>query len=198
MLRPLHNLCISYRSAEAQKCTPKLRVVTYIGEQAKREGLRDKSLRDGTFDVILTTYEVAIRDQSFLSAYKFLAMVVDEGERQPYWSGSPTTDIRQVFINAYVQVTDSRTHRPFCISCWPRSTVLPRASSSPVSWYPRVAYSLTSSHCSITRRRNSRPEQLERVVLSPVLRLPLPLQTQRWIPPLLSMTAIEDIDAKLW
>jgi SNF2 family DNA or RNA helicase len=59
-------------------------VVTYIGEQAKREGLRDKSLRDGTFDVILTTYEVAIRDQSFLSAYKFLAMVVDEGERQPY------------------------------------------------------------------------------------------------------------------
>ncbi|KAK8639780.1 hypothetical protein V6N13_138150 [Hibiscus sabdariffa] len=78
--------------SEIVKFTPKLEVLRYVGEKEHRRSLRktiyehvkDKSLNNALslpFDVLLTTYDIALMDQDFLSQIPWHYAVIDEAQR---------------------------------------------------------------------------------------------------------------------
>ncbi|XP_065008113.1 probable helicase CHR10 isoform X2 [Musa acuminata AAA Group] len=81
---------------EFTKFCPTLRVLLYVGEKKHRLGLRrmmyenlqrkSSFLDDLPFDVLLTTYDIALLDQNFLSQIPWHHVVIDEAQRlkNPY------------------------------------------------------------------------------------------------------------------
>jgi len=57
-----------------------MRVITYIGDQDARSQLR-KRVRRNVPDVLLTTYDMCLRDNFFFEKRAFNAVIVDEGHR---------------------------------------------------------------------------------------------------------------------
>ncbi|KAF2300322.1 hypothetical protein GH714_011945 [Hevea brasiliensis] len=78
---------------EMAKFTPKLKVLRYVGDKEHRRSLRKTlyehvkehpSSNDGSllpFDVLLTTYDVALMDQDFLSQIPWHYAIIDEAQR---------------------------------------------------------------------------------------------------------------------
>ena len=58
----------------------KLNVIVYMGDAESRSTARKYEFPNG-FDVLLTTYELVLKDQSMLSAVKWKLLLVDEGHR---------------------------------------------------------------------------------------------------------------------
>ncbi|XP_022770218.1 LOW QUALITY PROTEIN: probable helicase CHR10 [Durio zibethinus] len=79
--------------SEIVKFTPKLEVLRYVGEKEQRRSLRKtvyenveekSSLSDVLslpFDVLLTTYDIALMDQDFLSQIPWHYAIIDEAQR---------------------------------------------------------------------------------------------------------------------
>ncbi|XP_057999585.1 probable helicase CHR10 isoform X2 [Hevea brasiliensis] len=79
--------------SEMAKFTPKLKVLRYVGDKEHRRSLRKTlyehvkehpSSTDGSllpFDVLLTTYDVALMDQDFLSQIPWHYAIIDEAQR---------------------------------------------------------------------------------------------------------------------
>ena len=59
---------------------PALRVVTYIGEQEVRSRKR-KDIRRSNPDVVLTSYDMCLRDNFFFEKRSYNVVIVDEGHR---------------------------------------------------------------------------------------------------------------------
>ncbi|KAE8679497.1 putative Tetratricopeptide repeat (TPR)-like superfamily protein [Hibiscus syriacus] len=78
--------------SEIVKFAPKLEVLRYVGEKEIRRSLRKtiyKHVKDKPsttdlslpFDVLLTTYDIALKDQNFLSQIPWHYAVIDEAQR---------------------------------------------------------------------------------------------------------------------
>ncbi|XP_065859229.1 probable helicase CHR10 isoform X1 [Euphorbia lathyris] len=80
--------------SEIAKFTPKLKVLRYVGDKEQRRNLRKtshedvkehpSSTNDGSilpFDVLLTTYDIALMDQDFLSQIPWHYAIIDEAQR---------------------------------------------------------------------------------------------------------------------
>ncbi|GAB2224300.1 hypothetical protein Drorol1_Dr00005053 [Drosera rotundifolia] len=79
--------------SEFEKFSPKLRVLKYTGDKEQRRCLRaaifqhvdaQLSASDApllSFDVLLTTYDIAIIDQDFLSQFSWHYSIIDEAQR---------------------------------------------------------------------------------------------------------------------
>ncbi|KAK7888766.1 hypothetical protein WMY93_024326 [Mugilogobius chulae] len=65
---------------EMESFAPSLKVVNYIGDKEKRAELQQEAKTNG-FHVLLTTYEMCLRDSSFLKKWHWEALVVDEAHR---------------------------------------------------------------------------------------------------------------------
>ena len=65
---------------EFEKWAPSVRRIVYKGPPTQRRQA-SSSMRDGTFQVVLTTYEFIIKDRPILSKIRWLHMIVDEGHR---------------------------------------------------------------------------------------------------------------------
>jgi len=50
----------------------------FYGDQAEKEQMKDKELKQWDFDVLLTTYEVVIKEKSALSKLWFDYLILDE------------------------------------------------------------------------------------------------------------------------
>lgn len=50
----------------------------FYGDQAEKEQMKDKELKQWDFDVLLTTYEVVIKEKSALSKLRFDYLILDE------------------------------------------------------------------------------------------------------------------------
>jgi len=69
---------------EVQQWAPELPVVKYHGNKQEREEVRKKSLgrkRDGGYPVVVTSYEIAMKDRKYLQRLFWKYIVVDEGHR---------------------------------------------------------------------------------------------------------------------
>ncbi|GMH22377.1 hypothetical protein Nepgr_024220 [Nepenthes gracilis] len=96
--------------SEIEKFSPKLRVLMYIGEKEHRLRLRrtifeyveaQSSSSDVPvfpFDVLLTTYDVALIDQDFLSQFAWHYAVIDEAQRLKNPSSVLYTVLRERFV----------------------------------------------------------------------------------------------------
>lgn len=69
---------------EFSKFAPKIDVLLYIGSKDARNDIRNKHLNSrnaGNFNVVLTSYEVSIRDHAVLRSIDWKFLIVDEGHR---------------------------------------------------------------------------------------------------------------------
>jgi len=66
---------------EFAKWVPSARVVAYKGTPAQRRDLFKDAIRNGQFNVLLTTYEYVIRDKGSLKKLVWQYAIVDEGHR---------------------------------------------------------------------------------------------------------------------
>ncbi|KAI8520689.1 Chromodomain-helicase-DNA-binding protein 1-like [Branchiostoma belcheri] len=66
---------------ELKRFSPGLEVVVYVGHKEKREELRHSLRRHRDFHVMLSTYEICLKDESFLRRFEWQALVVDEAHR---------------------------------------------------------------------------------------------------------------------
>jgi SWI/SNF-related matrix-associated actin-dependent regulator of chromatin subfamily A member 5 len=67
---------------EAKRWCPSLRAVAFHGPEQERTRLKQEVLLQGTFDVLVTTYEMLTAEQSMLAArFHFRYLVLDEAQR---------------------------------------------------------------------------------------------------------------------
>lgn len=79
--------------SEVSNFAPNLRVLSYLGEKVRRRSLRKKiyeqvkdlsssfDIRSLPFDMLLTTYDMVLVDQDFLSQFRWCFAVIDEAQR---------------------------------------------------------------------------------------------------------------------
>lgn len=65
---------------EFEKWAPALRKITYKGTPVQRKVLQAE-VKQGDFQVLLTTFEYVIKDRSLLSKVRWVHMIIDEGHR---------------------------------------------------------------------------------------------------------------------
>ncbi|KAG8658721.1 probable ATP-dependent DNA helicase CHR12 isoform X2 [Manihot esculenta] len=58
-----------------------IKAILYDGRLDERKALREQLSRDGNFDVLITHYDLIMRDKAFLKKIHWLYMIVDEGHR---------------------------------------------------------------------------------------------------------------------
>ncbi|KAL0590970.1 Chromodomain-helicase-DNA-binding protein 1-like [Plecturocebus cupreus] len=66
---------------EMQRFAPGLSCVTYAGDKEERAHLQQDLTQDSRFHVLLTTYEICLKDASFLKSFPWSVLVVDEAHR---------------------------------------------------------------------------------------------------------------------
>ncbi|XP_032124770.1 chromodomain-helicase-DNA-binding protein 1-like isoform X2 [Sapajus apella] len=66
---------------EMERFAPGLSCVTYAGDKEERAHLQQDLKQDSRFHVLLTTYEICLKDASFLKSYSWSVLVVDEAHR---------------------------------------------------------------------------------------------------------------------
>uniref|UniRef100_A0A8C6E872 Chromodomain-helicase-DNA-binding protein 1-like n=1 Tax=Moschus moschiferus TaxID=68415 RepID=A0A8C6E872_MOSMO len=66
---------------EMERFAPGLSCVTYAGDKDKRACLQQDLKQESRFHVLLTTYEICLKDASFLKSFPWSVLVVDEAHR---------------------------------------------------------------------------------------------------------------------
>ncbi|XP_044800394.1 chromodomain-helicase-DNA-binding protein 1-like isoform X3 [Bubalus kerabau] len=66
---------------EMERFAPGLYCVTYAGDKDKRACLQEDLKQESRFHVLLTTYEICLKDASFLKSFPWSVLVVDEAHR---------------------------------------------------------------------------------------------------------------------
>ncbi|XP_078448119.1 SNF2 domain-containing protein / helicase domain-containing protein isoform X1 [Wolffia australiana] len=92
---------------EFSKFCPSLKVLRYTGDKLSRRAMRatflkhfsaSEDVRDFPFDVLLTTYDIAIMDQHFLSQVPWKFCVIDEAQRLK----NPSSVLYNILENEYI------------------------------------------------------------------------------------------------
>jgi len=66
---------------ELKKWLPDLKVFVFYGNKEERKFLSEVTLKKKDYDLILTTYEIAIIDKSSLTKLKYEYLIIDEAHR---------------------------------------------------------------------------------------------------------------------
>ncbi|XP_066278036.1 chromodomain-helicase-DNA-binding protein 1-like [Branchiostoma lanceolatum] len=66
---------------ELKRFSLDLEAVVYVGDKEKRQEIRHYIRRHRDFHVLLSTYEICLKDESFLRKFEWQALVVDEAHR---------------------------------------------------------------------------------------------------------------------
>ncbi|XP_053262435.1 chromodomain-helicase-DNA-binding protein 1-like [Podarcis raffonei] len=83
--RPFLILCplsvLNNWKQELERFSPSLSLVTYSGNKEERTELQQDFKSNHDFHILLTTYEVCLRDTAFLKRFSWACLVVDEAHR---------------------------------------------------------------------------------------------------------------------
>ncbi|XP_048150478.1 chromodomain-helicase-DNA-binding protein 1-like [Corvus hawaiiensis] len=66
---------------ELERFAPGLSFITYIGSKEERPKVQENLKKDSHFYAVLTTYEICLKDATFLKSFNWAALVVDEAHR---------------------------------------------------------------------------------------------------------------------
>nr|XP_054368627.1 chromodomain-helicase-DNA-binding protein 1-like isoform X6 [Mirounga angustirostris] len=66
---------------EMERFAPGLSCITYAGDKEERAHLQQDLKQESHFHVLLTTYEICLKDSSFLKSFPWSVLVVDEAHR---------------------------------------------------------------------------------------------------------------------
>ncbi|XP_042305737.1 chromodomain-helicase-DNA-binding protein 1-like [Sceloporus undulatus] len=83
--RPFLILCplsvLNNWEEELDRFAPRLSFITYSGDKEERAKLQQDITSNNNFHILLTTYEMCLRDAAFLKRFKWACLVVDEAHR---------------------------------------------------------------------------------------------------------------------
>jgi len=85
---------------EFDKWAPSVSKVVYKGPPNARK-LQQEKIRQGKFQVLLTTYEYIIKDRPLLSKIKWFHMIIDEGHRMKNANSKLTATIQQYYSTRF-------------------------------------------------------------------------------------------------
>ncbi|KAI1268497.1 SNF2 family N-terminal domain-containing protein [Xylariaceae sp. FL1019] len=85
---------------EFEKWAPSVSRVVYKGPPNARKQQQEK-IRQGTFQVLLTTYEYIIKDRPILSKIKWFHMIIDEGHRMKNTQSKLSATISQYYSTRF-------------------------------------------------------------------------------------------------
>lgn len=85
---------------EFNKWAPSVVVVTYKGTPNVRKAAAAR-IRQGDFQVLLTTYEYIIKDKNLLGKIKWVHMIIDEGHRMKNTQSKLTLTLTQFYTSRY-------------------------------------------------------------------------------------------------
>ncbi|CAM1505308.1 Fc.00g109450.m01.CDS01 [Cosmosporella sp. VM-42] len=85
---------------EFEKWAPSVSRVVYKGPPNTRKLQQDK-IRQGKFQVLLTTYEYIIKDRPILSKIKWFHMIIDEGHRMKNTQSKLSATIQQYYVTRF-------------------------------------------------------------------------------------------------
>lgn len=85
---------------EFEKWAPSITKIVYKGSPSHRRPLQ-ASIRNGDFQVLLTTFDYIIIDRPILSRVKWTYMIIDEGHRMKNASSKLSTVLRQYYTTRY-------------------------------------------------------------------------------------------------
>lgn len=85
---------------EFEKWAPSIAKIVYKGPPNARK-MQQEKLRQGRFQVLLTTYEYIIKDRPVLSKIKWFHMIIDEGHRMKNANSKLSATIAQYYSTRY-------------------------------------------------------------------------------------------------
>lgn len=85
---------------EFEKWAPSITKIVYKGSPLHRRPLQ-ASIRNGDFQVLLTTFDYIIIDRPILSRVKWTYMIIDEGHRMKNANSKLSTVLRQYYTARY-------------------------------------------------------------------------------------------------
>jgi ATP-dependent helicase STH1/SNF2 len=85
---------------EFEKWAPSVSRIVYKGPPNARKQQQEK-IRQGKFQVLLTTYEYIIKDRPILSKIKWFHMIIDEGHRMKNSNSKLTVTIQQYYSTRF-------------------------------------------------------------------------------------------------
>ncbi|KAK5990117.1 Chromatin structure-remodeling complex subunit snf21 [Cladobotryum mycophilum] len=85
---------------EFEKWAPSISRVVYKGPPNTRK-LQQEKIRQGRFQVLLTTYEYIIKDRPILSKIKWFHMIIDEGHRMKNTQSKLSATIQQYYTTRF-------------------------------------------------------------------------------------------------
>lgn len=85
---------------EFEKWAPSISRIVYKGPPNTRKQHQDK-IRQGKFQVLLTTYEYIIKDRPILSKIKWFHMIIDEGHRMKNTQSKLSATIQNYYMTRY-------------------------------------------------------------------------------------------------
>ncbi|PSS00932.1 SNF2 family N-terminal domain-domain-containing protein [Coniella lustricola] len=85
---------------EFDKWAPTINKVVYKGPPNTRK-LQQEKIRQGRFQVLLTTYEYVIKDRNILSKIKWFHMIIDEGHRMKNANSKLSFTIQQYYSTRF-------------------------------------------------------------------------------------------------
>ncbi|KZO99691.1 hypothetical protein CALVIDRAFT_476757 [Calocera viscosa TUFC12733] len=87
-------------SLEFDKWAPSVKLLVFKGTPNQRK-LMSAQVRQGNFQVLLTTYEYIIKDRALLSRPKWVHMIIDEGHRLKNVQSKLSLTLTQFYISRY-------------------------------------------------------------------------------------------------
>uniref|UniRef100_A0A452TYY5 Chromodomain-helicase-DNA-binding protein 1-like n=1 Tax=Ursus maritimus TaxID=29073 RepID=A0A452TYY5_URSMA len=72
---------LSNWTEEMERFAPGLSCITYAGDKEERAHIQQDLKQESRFHVLLTTYEICLKDSSFLKSFPWSVLVVDEAHR---------------------------------------------------------------------------------------------------------------------
>lgn len=85
---------------EFEKWAPSVRKITYKGTPVQRKVMQH-DIRQGNFQVLLTTFEYIIKDKGLLSKVKWVHMIIDEGHRMKNSNSKLSETLTQFYHTDY-------------------------------------------------------------------------------------------------
>lgn len=85
---------------EFESWTPHLKKIIYYGSKDTRKNMQTEALK-GQFNVMLTSYELVIKDANFMSKINWVYIIVDEGHRMKNAKSKLTTTLSMKFPSKF-------------------------------------------------------------------------------------------------
>jgi SNF2 family DNA or RNA helicase len=85
---------------EFESWTPRLKKIIYYGDKISRKKLQTEALK-GQFNVMLTSYELVLKDANFMAKVDWVYIIVDEGHRMKNAKSKLTTTLSMKFPSKF-------------------------------------------------------------------------------------------------